>query len=120
MQYTMLDVFSISVKTNVSGASSPAAALRDDFEKELGILKQAGVGEITVVAFPRGATSALTDTLLRQMGVKVTLTTDAARVNILSFGRHDSLIGMGRLTMHDGISDEALKSYLTGAINACE
>lgn len=89
-----------------------AAALREDFQLEQAVLAQGGVEKIDVLAFPLGRHTDLTDVLLRELGVSVTLTVDSTHVNTVTRGEPDSLYNLGRLNMTDDITDDALLAYL--------
>lgn len=89
------------------------AALTADFRLEETILGQGGVDGIQVLAFPKGYHTDLTDEVLADLGVQVTLTTDQDRVNTVTQGQPQSLYSLGRLNMTDDITDEDLLAYLT-------
>ena len=88
------------------------AALTEDFRREEAILAQGGVERIDVLAYPLGRYSDLTEQVLRELGVRVTLTIDSTHINTVTRGDPDSLYHLGRLNMTDGTGDEVLLEYL--------
>lgn len=88
------------------------AALREDFRREAEALAEGGVASVETLAFPLGRHTDVTDRVLRELGVRITFTVDEDRVNVLTRGEPDSLYNLGRMNMSDGVSDEALLSYL--------
>lgn len=88
------------------------AALTADFQKEQAVLKQIGVNTITAVAFPLGETTALTNEVLANLGVSITLTTDPTRVNTLTLGKPESLLNLGRKGIDRSVTDDELLAYL--------
>lgn len=89
-----------------------AAALREDFRLEQAVLAQGGVERIDVLAYPLGRHTDLTDELLQELGVQVTLTVDATYINTVTRGDPGSLYNLGRLNMTDEVTDDALRAYL--------
>lgn len=90
-----------------------AAAVAADLAQEAAALGAGGVESVWALAFPLGRHTALTDQVLKDLGVRLTLTTDADRVNTVTRGDPDSLYGLGRLNMTDGLTDQAILAYLS-------
>ena len=88
-----------------------AAALEEDFRLEAEALAQGGVDRITALAYPLGRHSDLADSVLRELGVRLTLTTDSGHVNTVTRNDPDSLWGLGRLNMTNDTTDEMLLEY---------
>ena len=89
-----------------------AAALREDCRREAEVLAAGGVDSVTALAYPLGRYTQAAEDILREQGVKVTLTTDGTRVNTVTRGQSESLYGLGRLNVSDGTTDQALLAYL--------
>lgn len=90
-----------------------AAAVTGDFRQEAAVLAAGGVDGVWALAFPLGRHTELTDQILKDLGVRVTLTTDGDRVNTVVRGDPDSLYGLGRLNMTDALTDEIILAYLS-------
>ncbi len=90
-----------------------AAAVREDFRREAAVLEQGGVETVWALAFPLGRHTELTDRVLKELGVRLTLTTEADRVNTVIRGDPDSLYGLGRLNMTDALTDQDILTYLS-------
>ena len=90
-----------------------AAAVREDFRQEAAVLAEGGVDEVYALAFPLGRHTELTDQVLKDLGVRLTLTTEADRVNTVVRGDPDSLYGLGRLNMTDDLPEETILAYLS-------
>lgn len=89
------------------------AAMKDDFNQEQAVLQQGGTDSVFALAFPHGAYATLANAILRELGVKVTVTTDGSRVNTVVKGLPQTLIDMGRMNCSDALSDEAFLAYLS-------
>lgn len=89
------------------------AALQRDFLQQQELLQAGGVDGVFALAFPRGSHDTLADAVLRELGVKVTVTTDAERVNTVVKGLPQTLVDMGRMNCSDAVSDQALLAYLS-------
>lgn len=89
-----------------------AAALEADFQREAETLAAGGVESVYALAFPLGRHIGVTDRVLRDLGVQITFTVDESRVNTVTRGDPDSLYGLGRKNMSDGVTDEELLTYL--------
>lgn len=90
-----------------------AAVVREDFRREAAVLAEGGVDEVYALAFPLGRHTELTDQVLKDLGVRLTLTTEADRVNTVVRGDPDSLYGLGRLNMTDDLPEETILAYLS-------
>ena len=88
------------------------AALTEDAARQDQLFSQLGLEKSTVLAFPTGAYTTLTDVTLKKLGYQVTLTTDSSRVNTLVQGLPQSLVDLGRFNVSADTTDEALLSYL--------
>lgn len=90
------------------------AALEQDIESQNAIFAEYGIEESTVLAFPEGKHTQLSDAVLRNNGYKATVTTDAERVNTLIQGEPQSLFNLGRMTVSGDTTDEELLRYVAG------
>ncbi len=88
--------------------------LQSDIAAQKKLFADAGIPESTVLAFPSGKYTELTDAVLRGNGYKVTLTTDPARRNILICGLPQSLFDLGRLNVGKDTTPEMLLAYCLG------
>ena len=105
------------VRKNILPLASEAEAdytalLTADHQKELALLKDWGVKEFSVIAYPGGETCPLTEEVMQDLGAKVTLTTDRERINTVTQKQPETLIGMGRLSINEAVSDQELLDYL--------
>ena len=73
-------------------------AFRDDFEKSCEFLEGATGAEIIGFAYPEGRYTNLSEALLIEMGVKVTMSTNAG-TNVLVRGLPQTLLALNRITM---------------------
>ena len=90
------------------------AVMSDDaLEKET--FAAYGIPTPTVLSFPEGAYTKLTDVILKSCGYRVTVTTDKTRVNTIIIGLPQSLIDLGRLSVTPDITDEQILEYLNSA-----
>jgi peptidoglycan/xylan/chitin deacetylase (PgdA/CDA1 family) len=89
-----------------------AAALKADHALALQVLQQCGVTQNKVIAYPTGKTCALTNQIIQELGVQVTLTTNAEKINTVAPGQPQTLIDMGRFSINEDTTDEALLNYL--------
>lgn len=90
-----------------------AAAVTEDFRREAAVLAEGGVDGVYALAFPLGRHTELTDQVLKDLGVRLTLTTEADRLNTVVRGDPDSLYGLGRLNMTDDLPEETILAYLS-------
>ena len=87
---------------------------RADFIQSKEEIEQGTGAPVTAYSYPLGDASVLTDALLRDMGVKITLTTKSG-VNVLVKGLPQSLLQLKRLSMRRETSAGALLSLLEEA-----
>ena len=87
------------------------AAFRADFERSKAQIEGATGHAADVFAYPHGQSVPLSEALLREMGVRVTLTI-APHSNILVRGLPQSLLQLGRYDMTDGVSPERMLEIL--------
>jgi len=73
-------------------------ALKADFKKLQNIIKAELGIEVPVFAYPYGRYNAQTEEILQELGVRVTLTTRAS-LNVIEYGRPESLFLLGRFNM---------------------
>jgi peptidoglycan/xylan/chitin deacetylase (PgdA/CDA1 family) len=89
------------------------AAFREDFHKSAAGIEGALGDPVTLYAYPYGYRSELTEVLLSEMGVKVTLTADAG-INTVVVGLPQSLRAMKRCGISDEIAPDEIVDYLKG------
>ena len=97
-----------------SGESEEAymeAVVSDDAQQRT-VFKAFGIPQPSVLAFPEGAYTKLTDVVLKTCGYKVTVTINEQRVNTIVAGMPQSLIDLGRMTVMPDTTDEQLLAYL--------
>lgn len=87
------------------------AALTADIEQMNGLFAELGLENSTILAFPQGKSTLLTDVILREHGFKATLTTDFTRTNCIVKGLPQSLIDLGRLNISGDTTDEEILAY---------
>jgi len=87
------------------------AALLADIAAQHAVFSECGLAESTVLAFPAGQYTVLTNAVLVQHGYKVTLTADSTRENTLICGLPQSLLSLGRLNVAADITDAMLLAY---------
>lgn len=87
-------------------------ALKTDHAKMLQVLQAEGVAQNKVIAYPNGKSCALTNQIMQELGVQVTLTTDAKKVNTVAPGQPQTLIDMGRFSINEDTTNEELLNYL--------
>lgn len=87
------------------------AALMKDVEQQHDAFESCGLAKSYVLAFPQGAYTAFTNEILVSCGYKVTVTTEADRVNTIVYGEPESLIGLGRMNIDPNVTDEAILEY---------
>ena len=66
-----------------------------------------------LLAFPKGQWTTLTNVVLKDHGYKVTVTTDATRLNTIVSGLPQSLINLGRMTIDETTSAEDILAYVS-------
>lgn len=86
-------------------------ALNADIAAQNDVFEQNGLGACSVMAFPGGKYTKLTDVILRENGYKVTVTTDSTRVNTLVCGLPQSMIDIGRLNIAGDTTAEEILEY---------
>lgn len=89
-------------------------ALTEDATEQAKLFAELGLQEPTVLAFPQGKHVALTDTVLRNCGYRITFTTDASEKNRVVADRPETLIDLGRLNIDETTTDADLLHYLEG------
>ena len=87
------------------------AALTEDIAAQKKLFRENGIPESTVLAFPSGKYTQLTDAVLLENGCKVTVTTDSTGTNTIICGLPQSLLDLGRLNVAADITPEMLLSY---------
>ena len=87
-------------------------ALTADCACQKELFRSLGLSVPTVIAYPMGQYTELSDEIVRACGYTVTLTTDPSRINTVVCGDPESLIDMGRLTVLPEYTDEDLLAYL--------
>lgn len=87
------------------------AAFVADYEKSRDLIEERTYQKNIVLAYPYGLANPMTEYSLKDMGVKVTLTTDEF-TNIVKNGKPGSLRMMGRYTIGEGYSVEDLLNVL--------
>ncbi len=88
------------------------AALKADHQKMVDLLKESGADPTVAVAYPHGKTNALAAKTLKELGVKVTFTTDWTRRNTVIAGKPESLIDLGRSDVSAATTEEQISDYL--------
>ena len=78
--------------------------LRDMIYENLGI-------DVNVYVYPYGLFNAATEEVLRELGVRVTLTTNPG-INLVEHGNPDSLFALNRFNMDDDMVGERLARFL--------
>lgn len=86
-------------------------ALFKDIEAQNQIFAECGLDKSDVMAFPRGMHSDLVNDILVSAGYKVTVTTQADRVNTLVYQEPNSLIALGRMNIDPNVTDEEILAY---------
>ena len=87
------------------------AAFRADFQQSKAQIEGATGHAADVFAYPHGQSVPLSEVLLREMGVRVSLTI-APHSNVLVRGLPQSLLQLGRYDMTDGVSPERMLEIL--------
>ena len=90
-------------------------ALRDDCEKEADLIRCVTGLDVLAFAYPFGYHDASSAELLREMGIKMTFTTEPGQ-NTLIQGEPSSLMDMRRYTIDGSVSPEALLRIVEGAL----
>lgn len=88
--------------------------LRQDHEKLTSLLKEGGVENVVALAFPTGKHNALVDRLVKDLGIRITFTTQESAENLVVRENGDSIYNLGRINMNDSVTDEVLLAYLEG------
>lgn len=88
------------------------ATLTADHQKERALLAEWGVQEHWAIAYPGGETCPLTDQTMQELGIKITLTTDGIKVNTITQYQPQTLIGLGRLSISETVTESDLLEYL--------
>ena len=89
-------------------------ALTEDFLRSRAELEEATGEHVDVLAYPSGAYSTLTQATLRELGVRVTLSTNPG-VSTVVKGLPQSLYAMKRIAMNESVSPEDMLNLLAGA-----
>lgn len=77
--------------------------LREDYKKSAAITKEITGKDNFALAYPHGRWDILSQVILNEMGVKITFDTESGS-NTLIKGMPQSLYGLNRYNMHEGIS----------------
>ena len=88
------------------------AVLTEDFQQEQALLTGSGVSELCAMAYPHGDGCSLTEEILGELGIRLTLTTDYSAGNLVYRGRADSLYNLGRMNLNNDTTAEQLLAYL--------
>ena len=86
---------------------------RADFASSREAIEDALHAPVTVYAYPFGLNTELTEVLLSEMGVKVTLTVEEG-INTIVKGLPQSLRGLRRCSVSENLSPSALLDYVEG------
>ena len=89
-----------------------AAALTEDFKRFSSELMEKTGQPTRVLAYPQGAYSVLSEVVLHELGVKVTLSTNAERVNTVVRGLPQSLYALNRFAVDEHTTPAELLSLL--------
>lgn len=89
-----------------------AAALTEDFKRFSSELMEKTGQPTRVLAYPQGAYSVLSEVVLHELGVKVTLSTNAERVNTVVRGLPQSLYALNRFAVDEHTAPAELLSLL--------
>jgi peptidoglycan/xylan/chitin deacetylase (PgdA/CDA1 family) len=89
------------------------SAFRSDFQKSADGVEDVLGDPVVVYAYPYGYYSDLTEVLLAEMGIKVTLTVDEG-INTVVAGLPQSLRAMKRCNISDEIAPDEIVDYLKG------
>ena len=100
-----------AVKLENETESEFIEALKSDFEKINEDMKENLNKEITVVAYPHGKFDTLSNVILNELGVKVTLCTNAANNTVVK-GLPQSLNCLNRYNIGENVSVEQMLEYL--------
>lgn len=91
-----------------------AAVLRDDMEKyEEERVRELGEG-FSALSYPEGQYNTLTEVLVHEAGIKLTMSSDTDRKNVLVRGLTQSLYALCRYDVTNGVTGEQIISYLEG------
>lgn len=90
------------------------SSLTKDVQLQEQLFSELGLEFSDVLAFPTGQYSTITDVILKECGYKVTVTTDAQRINTIVSGLPQSLIDLGRMNIDGTTTDEELLAYVSG------
>ena len=91
------------------------SSLTKDVQLQEQLFSELGLDFSDVLAFPIGQYSMITDVILKECGFKVTVTTDAQRINTIVSGLPQSLIDLGRMNIDGTTTDEELLAYVSGS-----
>ena len=92
-----------------------AAALQADLDTFSGLYRQELGRDVIALAYPGGKYCTLSEVLIHQAGIPVTLSTDTDRRNVLVRGLPQSLYAMCRLNVDETITTEELLAFLEGS-----
>lgn len=88
-------------------------ALTEDYQKLSGEIERELSYVPTIFAYPHGKWDELSESTIRALGARVTMTTDA-HLNEIKRGDSDSLYLLGRYTMNETVSAEELIRLISG------
>lgn len=86
-------------------------SLTVDIAAQNDLFAEMGIPEYRALAFPSGKYTLLTDAVLVENGIKVTMTTNPARMNTLVCGLPQSLLDLGRLNIAGDTKPESILAY---------
>lgn len=96
--------------------SEDASAYKKMFAEDCALtesaLAETGVAEYIVFSYPGGEYHRWAESVLRERGYRVTLTTNAGHRNLVVVGDPESLFLLGRLNVNDETTDKELLGYL--------
>ena len=98
-------------------ASEDAAAYKKMFAEDCtwaeAVLTDAGVTEHIVFSYPGGKYHPLAESVLKERGYRMSLTTDFGHRNVVVAGDPGSLYLLGRMNVNDETTDKELLAYLS-------
>lgn len=92
-----------------------AAALQADMERFASLQMEHLGREVSVLAYPGGKYCTLTEVLVHEAGIPVTLSTDTNCRNVVVRGLPQSLYALCRLNVDETITTQELLDFLAGA-----
>ena len=91
-----------------------ADLIADDVQKERELIRSITGGETFALAYPGGQYTELTTSVLVQLGIKATFTTQPGR-NVVVKGLPQSLLEMNRYIMYEETTADQLLKYVSSA-----